>query len=289
MNYTTEQIKHCGEYLRHFGSNYLLATKLFPRDIQNSTLVLYAFVRYADEIIDNPTNNHPEKELLAWKQKWEETYHHNVSHDMKIDAMVILCKKYTISLNLIEAFFESMLVDHTKNRYGTYKELEKYMWGSASVVGLMMSKIIGTTTNDDSYRDSAIALSEAMQLTNFIRDIDEDYQGRGRVYLPQELLKKYHLDESWIVERKMTHQSTELIKALCEKAHELFKKGNAGISLLKPEGRLPVLIASQIYEHILILLEKEHYNVFSPRIHNTKWDKVRIFTLMYLKNLCKKF
>ena len=86
-----------------------------------------------------------------------------------------------------------MIQDLTQTRYQTYDELKNYMWGSASVVGLMMSHVIGF--NDMRALKYAPKLGYAMQLTNFLRDIDEDYQLRGRIYLPLDELARFDLDE----------------------------------------------------------------------------------------------
>ncbi|MCD8494819.1 MAG: phytoene/squalene synthase family protein [Candidatus Pacebacteria bacterium] len=286
MQYTTEDVRVCTEYLTTYGSNYITATRLLPPSLRDATTILYAFVRYADEIIDNPTSNAPLQELRTWQASWHATYHHNKTHHPILDAMARVMRTYDIPYELTHDFLESMISDDTVTRYATYADLESYMWGSAAVVGLMMAHIIGVVDHDTPYRSHAIALGQAMQLTNFIRDISEDYHDRGRVYIPKEWLDAYGLDETWIAEKNMTPASRELVQMMCAKAQELFTYGNAGISYLNPHGRNAVTFASIVYSHILTNIKKNDYNIFI-RSNNSRLDILRLYIVHHIRTLCR--
>ena len=281
MFYTSSDVAVCAEYLSSYGTNYKKAVALLPKHMRDATTIIYAFVRYADEIIDNPTSTDPERELIEWMDAWRETFHANISHHPILDAMKKVCTSHTISYRHSEDFLKSMLRDSEKTTYETYEELVAYMWGSASVVGLMMCNIIGIVDTDIPYQKHAQALGEAMQLTNFIRDIEEDYHERGRIYIPQEWLRAYRLDDAWIREKTMTEDSQKLITMMSEKAHELFEYGNAGIAYLDPKGQSAVHLSSRIYENILCKLKRNNYNVFAKN-NNTRCDMIYIMIQHYL-------
>lgn len=281
MFYTSNDVAVCTEYLSSYGTNYKKAVALLPQHMRDATTILYAFVRYADEIIDNPTSPNPRQELSLWISQWHESFYDDISHHPILDAMKKVCLSYSIPYDYTNDFLKSMLSDAEKSRYETYAELEHYMWGSASVVGLIMCHIIGVSDTNTPYKKHAQSLGEAMQLTNFIRDIDEDYHDRNRVYIPQEWLDTYNLDDTWIRERTMTQDSRSLVNMMTEKAHELFTCGNNGITYLDARGQSAVLLSSRIYENILHNIKKNNYNVFCNN-NNTRYDIIRLTIRHYI-------
>jgi len=108
-----------------------------------------------------------------------------------IDEFVALAHEHHFQRAWIEAFFAAMRMDTEKYFYNTYAELEAYMYGSAEVVGLMMTTLIGYTGESDEVFLYARRLGEAMQYTNFLRDIGEDRNDHHRVYMPLDRLQAH--------------------------------------------------------------------------------------------------
>ena len=190
-------VEFCRQIQSKNGKSYYFATKLFPKDIRSATYILYAFFRTPDEIVDNPQNSDSQiikDELIKWKTKWEEAKIEK-SDNPVLRATANLFKKYKIPNEYADAFLLAMVQDIEKKRYKNYQELENYVYGSAAVVGLMMTYVIGYT--EPNALEYAKKLGYAMQLTNFLRDIDEDYVNRNRIYMPQDELAK-------LVECKLT-------------------------------------------------------------------------------------
>ena len=193
-----DDLEYCKQFLFSFGSNYSLATKLFPKKARESTLIWYSFLRYADEIVDNPTDKLPgqtHQNLDQFMDEWRkviETGKFREAHPI-VRANHQLFTQYGIPFDYTFDFLDVMQQDLTKSRYKTYAELEHYMWGSASVVGHVMTFIVGYT--DRVAFDHARALGEAMQLANFLRDVDEDYQDRDRIYLPENDMQVFGVTE----------------------------------------------------------------------------------------------
>lgn len=279
----------CRKIQKKHGKSYALATLLFPKHVRQATVALYAFFRLPDEIVDNPGLTSPEdikKELELWKEIWKEAYdgkegweERAAEHEFWLPvlrATAYVFHEYKIPFDLSEDFMTAMISDVTKKSYKTYGELERYMYGSAAVVGLMMTHVIGFT--DKRALLYAEELGYAMQLTNFLRDIKEDYETRGRIYLPQEELQSFGITEEDIAKGNMSEMFTRFMGFQISRARALYLSADEGIPLLKREGQLAVRVASALYEAILDKIEAQGYNVFIGRARTTKWEKL---TMLY--------
>lgn len=279
-----QDLVYCKQFLFSFGSNYKLATQLFPRNIKEATMIFYAFVRYPDELVDNPEYKLPgqtHKNIDEYITEWEEVVAHgpsNATHPL-LRANYYLFNKYEIPFDYSFDFLRAMKQDLTQTRYDTYTELEHYMWGSASVVGHVMTFIVGYKSEEAFVH--AKNLGEAMQLANFLRDIDEDYQQRNRIYLPQNDRVIFAVIEQMISLQKMTPELYNFIKHYTERCEILFKKGIAGIKYLK-NGKFSIFLASRMYRENIRILARRNYNIFQSQIRLSKSKKILIF----LTTLC---
>jgi phytoene synthase len=252
------------QIIKQFGTGYYRATFLFPKKIREDTWTLYKFVRIPDEIVDNGGSDASKKEALSeWIVNWNALYNGDATSENGIlFEMKDLMLRYNIDKIYVDEFLAVMMQDITVDRYETYEELKKYMYGSASVIGIMMSHLVG-------YEEEALphakALGEAMQLTNFLRDIREDYEGRGRIYLPLEDLKTFGVTEDHIKRQECDDLWRDLMKFEVARARALFEYANNGIKYLHPHGRAAIWAASHIYEAILDEIEKQDYDIFARR------------------------
>lgn len=270
-----DDIAYCRRIMRRHGVSYSFATRWFPRSIRQATAVLYAFFRVPDDLVDAVGTNDEERRqaLLAWCDDWHQAQDQEATHPVLRAAKEVFAQ-YHIPYELGDDFLRAMIQDVTVTRYATYADLERYMYGSAAVVGLMMSYVIG-------YRDQhtltkAKALGEAMQLTNFLRDIKEDYADRGRIYLPQEDLLRFGVTEEDIQYGVCSPQFKELMQFELARARALYVVAEPGIDELAPEGRLAVRLASRLYAAILLKIEQIDYNVFLGRVRTSKWEKISL-------------
>lgn len=167
---------------------YYNSTNFFDAKTKEDVTALYAFVRVADDYIDMIPQN--TRDFYSMWKEYKTAAVRGMSQDPVIDAFVQLSKRKKFNPEWIQAFFESMEMDIHKKRYATITETEKYMHGSAEVVGLMMAKILNITEKSYEY---AMDLGKAMQYINFIRDINEDVY-RARIYFPEKDLKTYKLE-----------------------------------------------------------------------------------------------
>ncbi len=136
----------------------------------------------------------------------------------------------------------------------------------------MSMHIIGFFTEEAI--EYAVKLGVALQLTNILRDINEDWE-RGRLYLPQEELDRFGLTENDIDRGIVTDRWREFMKFQIARARRLYAEAWPGIAMLNPDGRLAIAAAADLYRAILNDIEAHDYNVFNRRAHLTKWEKLR--------------
>ena len=186
------------EIFKKGSTTYYFSSKFFPRTVRDDVFRLYSFVRVADDYVDQqPPDKKGYKDLL---QQYQYVLSRSAVPRVKqtdsinkraAKNMVAVSKRYDFNMQWIEAFLDAMEADLKKKKYKTLKDSLQYVHGSAEVIGLMMSKIMGLP--DDSVRFATMQ-GRAMQWINFIRDIKED-NGLGRCYFPQSDLKKFGLKD----------------------------------------------------------------------------------------------
>ncbi len=267
---------------RTYGSNYYLATLFLPKKMREAVFILYAFVRIPDEMVDNPTPGSDPAELLrTWKEDWQRVYETGEGTNDIMLATREVFLEYDIPFSVSIEFIDAMILDLHKTEYQTYDELKHYMRGSAEVVGVMLTKVFGCT--NEAALPYAEKLGEAMQFTNFLRDIKEDYELRKRVYLPQADLAIYGVHISDLVADTPSPKLIALMKFEVDRARMLFREADTGIDLLPPKARRAVRLAARFYEGILDRIEKNQYNITLPKASLSPLQKCKLVITSYVK------
>lgn len=275
-----EDVAVCRALHRKHGTSYYWATQFFPSELRTATHVLYAFFRVPDEIVDAPGVGDPSAALTAWITEWRAVVNGATTEQPVLRAAVRVFTTYDIPFSLGEAFLQAMKTDLTVSRYETYADLERYMYGSAAVVGEIMTHLFGV--HDAETLAHARALGEAMQLTNFLRDVAEDYRERQRIYIPQEDLRQFGVTEDDIRQRVMSDRMFQCIAFEVARARKLYAFADRGIAQLPRSARFAVRIASRLYAEIATQLEQRHYNVFAGRVRVSSVHK-----LFLILSVCK--
>ncbi len=270
-----EAIRQAKKLTKDYGTNYYYATKLFPKDIQDAVYSLYGFVRMADEIVDteSKTPEEAKERLERLQHEWHEALQTGTHEDPILAAAAWAFVTYSVPSILMDTFLEAMLRDTYVTRYETYEDLKEYMHGSAAVIGIMLVHIIGTSDHD-AYAYAA-DLGYAMQLTNFLRDIREDYEQRERIYLPKEDMDRFGVTEDMVKGAVLTPELKELLKFEADRARVLYERADKGIPMLSVPGRKAVLLSRVLYSKILDRISEADYDVFSARRSTTTLQKLR--------------
>jgi phytoene synthase len=253
----------CRKLNAEHGKTYYLASLLLPPAKRPHVWALYGFARYADEFVDSFTEPDPAA-LLSWGDDFLESLNSGRQPEEPIAlAMLNTMRRWAIPRQYVEAFLESMQMDITITSYQTYADLERYMYGSASVIGLQMLPVLEPLTPAAASR--ARALGEAFQMTNFIRDVGEDLK-RGRVYLPQEDLDTFGVTREMLGAGVVTPMIRELLAFEIERTRALYAFAEPGIEMVHPTSQDCLRTAFVLYSEILDAVERAGYQVLTQRV-----------------------
>lgn len=166
------------ETFKRGSKTYFNSSLFFPEAVRDDVFVLYAFVRTADNYVDDmPQQPH---KLRRMENDFRRAWAGEPVEDVIVSSFVELAHRKRFRRDWVEGFLHAMELDLTKSTYGTIEETIEYMYGSAEVIGLFMAAIMDLP--QESF-PGAQMLGRAMQYINFLRDVAED-AGLGRTYLP---------------------------------------------------------------------------------------------------------
>lgn len=268
-------IEECRAITKRYGTSFYFATQFFPREVREGIYAVYAFARIPDEIVDDPNCSDHEnatRRLEEWYAEFKQAFLTGSSTDAVLDAIVKQFHKYGIPESECDAFIRSMFMDERKFSYANYEELEEYMYGSASVIGLMVTRIVGYS-GEEAF-EYAKKLGNAFQLTNFLRDIREDYDDLGRVYMPEDEMAKFGLTRDDIAGRVRDERFENFMQFQIERNREIYREAFPGIRMLHWRGRLAVKISYVLYKAILGEIERANYNVYAGRVRTNRQQKI---------------
>jgi 15-cis-phytoene synthase len=252
-------------HARH-GRTYYLATRLLPPAKRPSVHALYGFARYADEIVDDMsctlTAAEKAQRLAGWGDGFLADVKDGASQDPICRAVVDTVLRWDIPLEHFEAFLASMAMDLTVTEYPTWADLQRYVYGSAAVIGLQMVPVLGARS--DAAYAPAQDLGLAFQLVNFVRDVGEDLD-RGRLYLPLEDLARFGLTREDLERRVVDDRVRGLLAFEVARVRRLAEQARPGIAMLEPSSRPCIEAALVLYCGIADEVERSGFEVFRRR------------------------
>jgi phytoene synthase len=260
--------ERCRQLHARYGRTYYLATLLLPRWKRRHVHALYGFTRYADEIVDDLATTLDRAGQAAALTAWGEGFFAGLRgapcDDPVLPAVLHTVRAFDLDPGDFEQFLASMAADLHTTGYATYQDLCGYMEGSAAVIGTMMAPIL-ESVDPPAAREHARQLGLAFQLTNFIRDLGEDYQ-RGRVYLPAEDLERFGVRRHDLAAGKASRAVRALLAFEVERARAHYRAAEGGIELLAPSSRPCVRVATELYSGILTEVERAGFQVLDRRV-----------------------
>ena len=252
--------------------SFHLASALLPAGKRRAVRALYAFCRTTDDIVDivDIGGASCEAQLMQWRR-------HVLTNTPPRDNMIALAwtdarLRYTVPVRYAEQLIDGVKRDLTQNRYQTFEELAAYCYGVASTVGLMSMHIIGHTGQEAI--PYAIKLGVALQLTNILRDVGEDWR-LGRLYLPTNELSVFGLAEENIAAGQVTVEWRAFMQQQIARNRLLYAEAMPGIKFLDPDGHFAIAAAAELYQGILTDIEAHDYDVFHRRSFVSSWGKLR--------------
>ena len=267
----SNDLELCREIFRGYSRTYYLSSQFFPRATRLPVYALYAFFRLPDEYVDNPVAD-PAAELARFRALYEEAWASGTSDHPVLRAFHATVRRFGIPKDWSDSFLDAMAMDLSISRYETYEDLRRYVYGSAEVVGLMMAKVLGVPPEG---LDAARELGLAMQLTNFYRDIGEDWE-RGRIYLPLQDLERFGLSEREWSRGVDPERFGALMRFQAERNLGQYRQAADGFPLIPRQSRLAVALSSSGYQRTLQRILRDPMVVWRTRLSHNRRDLVPI-------------
>ncbi len=269
----------CARIAAHHSKSFYMASSLLPEEKRSAVRALYAFCRTVDDIVDEGTVFGRDAELDYWRGVVQGVLHPR-EDDLVGQAFLDARNRYHIPAHYALQLIDGVSRDLQQVGYNSFDDLTTYCYGVASTVGLMSMYIVGFTSAEAV--PSAIKLGVALQMTNILRDIGEDFRN-GRVYLPQDELNAFNISEADLQAGIVDAKWREFMKFQISRTRQLYVEAAEGYKFLEKDGRLSIGAAADFYQAILKVIEANAYDVFSRRASLSSWGKINLLPGMWLK------
>jgi phytoene synthase len=285
----------CRGISRRAAKNFYYGFMVLPADKRNALSAVYAFMRHADDISDEPGGDPQQKrhKLSEWLEAAKAVFAGKSTDDPVLMALGDAQKKFKIPPELFEklVYGTSMDLDIPAASAdapvllcNTFDDLKQYCYYVASVVGLVCIKIFG-------YEDSkAEFLAEdcglAFQLTNIIRDVKED-ASMGRIYFPAEDLARTNLSAAnfsaaALQDPARAQQLRPALEYEAERARKYYESAKWLMELIEEDSRAALWVLVEIYSQLLQKMTDRNYDVFTERVRLTVWEKLKVLSRGFL-------
>jgi phytoene synthase len=277
----------CRAIAKREAKNFYYAFIALPPARRNAICAIYAFMRKADDLSDDESIPREERRRLL--QEWLSQWHSARNGAATSDPVFVAVRDASICFQIPFALLDELVAGTTMDlekdvsqfpdTYANFAELYRYCYLVASVVGLVCIRIFGYS--DPRAEKLAEETGIAFQLTNILRDVQEDAQ-RNRIYLPLEDLGKYWITVDQLIHRKqagITGEERVLLEEIANRAENYYQSARKLLPLIDPESRPALWVLITIYHQLLKRIEKADYDVFSERASVPKLQKIAILTL----------
>jgi 15-cis-phytoene synthase len=269
---TTTQAAYatCRRMLRRHDPSYWLAVSRLPKEQRAAVHALYGFVRGADEIVDARPELQPHERraaLDAWEEELERGLATGRSDHPVIGALVHAAAAFDLPLSGLRSYIASMRMDCGRLRIQTRDELDRYMEGSGGSVGRIMASILGAPSE----AERLARLGVAFQLTNFLRDVREDY-GLDRIYLPADEREELGIDDGDLAADTASPALRTLVAGEVQRARGHFAETTPALIEAIPSARRGIRLARTVYASVLDRIERNGFDVLGratrPRLRD---------------------
>jgi phytoene synthase len=259
---------HCRAVARRRAKNFYYSFLLLPREQRNAMCAIYAFMRYCDDLSDEPGASR--EPLERWRAALDHALTGQYDGHPTLPAFHDTVKRYKIPLEYFHEMIDGVSSDLEPRRIQTFDELYRYCYQVASVVGLTTIHILGFDS------PAALRLAEkcgvAFQLTNILRDVREDYR-LGRVYLPGKDLERFGVGAADLKADKPTPPFIQLMRFEASRARAYYKDSEPLLAMVHIRSRSSLWALIEIYSSLLTKIEAANYDVLSRRIALSTLEK----------------
>ncbi len=254
-------VREARTVLRTYSTSFFIVTRFLPATKRSQVEVIYAAVRYPDEVVDTfPISS---KQRTARIEEWANWYEQALRRRSLKDALeagtpcfaaafACVVREREIPAEHYQAFLEAMKMDIHPRRFATLDDLiESYIYGSAIVVGYFLTYVYGAERKEDFGRAllSARDLGIALQLTNFLRDVAED-QRRGRLYLPQDMLHAEGIEDPDATDPRQHGALNRVLARLTTISEQYYDRSLANLDAFAADSRTAIRACIDVYRQL---------------------------------------
>lgn len=257
-------------------SNLTFSFLCLDPDRRDAMATFYDFCRAVDDIADEPgrTNEEKRRELETWREEIEACYRNETTSLRYATQLAGIIHRFNIQKKDLLDIINGVAMDIGEPRFPNFDALRKYCYGVASAVGLVSIRIFGCTHPQTN--DFAINLGYALQFTNILRDVVEDYQKMGRVYLPQDELTTFGVKETDLAAPNQHPACRKLFQLCYFRAKHFFNKARRLLPDEERKNLKAALIMAAFYEAILEKIRKRDFALDEKRIRLSKAEKLHL-------------
>ena len=263
-------------------SNLALAFVSLPRARRDDITVFYAWCRVIDDIADDPGQSvaHRRAALDTWKQALSQPLAGESALAIPVRALIA---KYRLSLENFLEIIAGVEMDLDGVTYATWDDLRLYCYRVASAVGLVSIEIFG-------YRDAgcktyAVELGLALQLTNILRDVGQDFVNGDRIYLPREDLARFGCTREDLAAGRRDDAFLALMRFEAERAIGFYRSADAALPPAERRNMVAAEIMRAVYRRLLDRMQRDGFRVFTRRYSLSKLEKIALIVTTTLR--CK--
>jgi 15-cis-phytoene synthase len=271
-----DAISYCTKLTKDHSSTFYLGSRLFSQPERRAVSVVYAVCRSGDDAVDEALNySFAFDNLRLWWENIERAYSRQPRVNQPLElALSWVLENYDVPKQAFEELYLGLDSDLRPSPYETLEDLMLYCRRVAGVVGWLIAPIAGYRGGQETL-EYALALGQAMQLTNILRDVGEDFE-KGRCYLPKDLLVKHNVNVNDLRAGQVDENYIALLEELADIASQLYRQGWRGIPHLKGAGKTAVGVAALNYESILTKLRQNNYDNLTKRAHLKTFERIAL-------------
>jgi 15-cis-phytoene synthase len=293
-----QQLSHayavCRGVARRAAKNFYYGFLVLPSEKRNALCAVYAFMRHADDISDDPNldPNRKREKLGEWLDSANQVFDGKPTDDPVLMALADAQKRFNVPRQLFEQLVQgtSMDLDIPVNTgapavvCGTFDDLKHYCYYVASIVGLVCIRIFGYEDKKAEFLAEDCGL--AFQLTNIIRDVKED-AGMGRIYIPAEDLARFSLAPGQLSPAELSdslksQQLRPVLEYEADRARRYYESAKWLMELIDEDSRPALWVLVEIYSRLLKKIAARNYDVFTERVSLTFWEKLKVLSRGFL-------
>lgn len=266
-----DDYKYCENIIKLHSKSFYAAFSVLPKTKRNAVYAIYGFCRYADDSIDVLNSLY---KLLELESSLDEFKEGNTPDTPVFRALEDTFKSFDIDIEAFYHMIQGQKMDYEFTQPENIKEFKNYCYYVAGSVGLMLLPIIATE-NKDKLKDVALQLGEAMQITNILRDVGEDYR-ENRIYIPTDLLSEYPDSINAIKTNVVNDDFISAWESLAKIAEGNYANFFKYLNLFDEDSQKAVGNAALFYGEILNVVRRNGYNCLTKRQYVSSFDALNL-------------